>query len=52
VFGVFHVRWLRRHAAKGEKVPEPVFQFVFGVILAPIALAIGAALAWTLLRAL
>jgi integral membrane sensor domain MASE1 len=52
VFGALHVRWLRRQAAKGEKVPEPVFQFVFGVILAPIALAIVVALAWTLLHAL
>jgi hypothetical protein len=52
VFGFFHVRWMRRQTAKGEKIPEPIFQFVFGVLLAPLALALVVALAWAVLRAL
>jgi hypothetical protein len=51
-FGVFHVRWTRRQTAKGEKIPGPIFQFIFGVLLAPIALAAVAGLLWAVLRSL
>jgi hypothetical protein len=45
-FGIVHSRWRADQEARGVKPPAPLFQLVFGVVLAPIALLVALACAW------
>jgi hypothetical protein len=50
-FGLSQVMWTRDRRAKGLPVESPAGQFVFVVLAAPLALAIAAAFAWSVLLA-
>jgi hypothetical protein len=50
-FGAYHVRWVLDRRAKGRPVASPGAQFVFTVLAAPLALAIAASFAWSVLQA-